>query len=1550
MDMSRRNESDGQGQGVHLCQVHPTSEDDTKTEIDIIAIHGLDTKSPDTWVWRSSSTDKDGINWLAHPDMLPDKAKRARIFYCDWPARLFNEQSTIEMTVTELARRLLLAIHSRPGAEKNRPLLFIASCLGGVILSQALVIAARSGSEYASLWRATGAVVFLATPFRGTAFEDIARAAVSFLKVYARLADKVVTKLLESVTMSTPFLQELIGEFTRICQQRDPRCQLTIFYETKKGNLLRKARFLPQLAADFLNEPKVLVDSGSARLDIVTDPVALERTHALMNKFSGPDDPAYIAVAGKIQILMNEICEAPPLKKADNWIRYNHYTADRLEIERLSGETLSMEQCYINLAIVEQPGEIESRLDEGDAQRSSPFSLAARLKVETPDKGIQVDLRTVFEKCERLKRSTVETRRILIRGRAGVGKTTLCKRIVYDFIYHGTWKDLFDRILWVPLRRLKKEPKRGYNFEDLFFQEYLSQNPKGRDLAHELWVALDATKYCRTLFVLDGLDEVSGELDESSEVFRFLKSLLKQPNVIITTRPYGSLPYWLKRTFDLELETIGFYPDQVKNYIKNAFTSPETGETDSETVDKVQSFLQKHQLIQGLVRIPIQLDALCYTWGTFGDKNLPQTMTDIYKAIEESLWKKDILRLEKQHDGHPLLRVYIENVDLSQVEDLIEDEIYLLEGLAFSGLYSDVINFDSEHRTAISRQFRRPGTNILLDKTLPRLSFLRTTDPSSKKRDRNYHFLHLTFQEYFAARYFVRQWKARKPLICLGLSTGRNELVGPVEFLKRYKYHGRYDILWRFVAGLLDAEEEAEMLRFLRKIEEEPLDLLGPTHQRLVMHCLSEVRHSFPLRRKLEGHLSRWLVFQCKKLNKWDERFEWRDTLASEHEFPEQAIADTLQKEGDEVRIITLRSMESRHKVSLSVTGIITSWLQGKISDRLTRSILNLFRTSGDQLPGNAVNAIAARLEDQNPGVRMAAIDALGCQSNLPEGTLNQIAARLDDQYPDIRITAIDALGRQSNLPEGTLNQIAAQLDDQDLRVGNAAISALLGQLEYQHHPCVRIAAIKALGHQSSLPEGTLSQIAARLEDQDPEVRMATIDALRLWNLSEDMLNLNQVAVQLDDQDHPGVRIAAINALVEQANLPEGTLNKVAARLEDQYPDIRIAAIYVLRRRSNLSEVILNQIAARLEDQDPSIREAAIDALRSQSNLSERTLNHIVAQLEDEDLGVRRAAIHALGRQSNLPEGTLNQIAAQLEDQDPRIKEAAIHALGRQSNLPEGILSQIAARLEDQGWEVQFAAINALGCQSNVPEGTLNQVAARLGDQNLNVRMSASHALRRQSNLPLGTLNQIVARLGHLDPDTRIAAIEALEGQSKLPEGTLKQIAARLENQGWEVRCAINALGRQSNLPEGTLNRIAARLEDQHEYVRIAAVEALGRQSKLPKVTLNQIAAQLKNRRFIELFEFDQLTSMLMQRPEFHSVCLVGGHAEGLFPLLMTHSFGNHLAWYLYGGKSCLETDNRLGSVELLNEQSSLEVAIKRARDDAAAPAIAVSHEVEGSA
>ena len=167
----------------------------------------------------------------------------------------------------------------------------------------------------------------------------------------------------------------------------------------------------------------------------------------------------------------------------------------------------------------------------------------------------------------------------------------------------------------------------------------------------------------------------------------------------------------------------------------------------------------------------------------------------------------------------------------------------------------------------------------------------------------------LTFQEYFAARYFVRKWTSRGQLRCLELRSSdikhtKPVSTDPISYLQKHKYNGRYDIFWHFVAGLLSAKGGEETFCFFQALEDEPRDLLGPVHQRLVMHCLSEValsqetRQFSQLREHLEGQLKQWLLFECN--------FEFNNAgcsqLAAEMEFPEQILKDILQKESEDLK------------------------------------------------------------------------------------------------------------------------------------------------------------------------------------------------------------------------------------------------------------------------------------------------------------------------------------------------------------------------------------------------------------------------------------------------------------------------------------------------------------------------------------------------------------------------------------------------------------------------------------------------------------------------
>lgn len=230
-----------------------------ETDIDIIAIHGLDTKSPDTWTWRDPKQPTNpGVNWLADEEMLPKTLDKACIFHCDWPADLFESTEFAPKHIEELARLLLAGLQRRHSRLKssprldNRPIVFIASCLGGVILIKALTIA---GKEFRSIKNATKGVVFLATPFSGTSFADIASWAGLCLEALGLVKRQRVSQLLSNLKGPTFALDELVAKFTRLCRKLEIQDQVFTFYESGETDLLRgRLPWIPR----FLSNPQVV--------------------------------------------------------------------------------------------------------------------------------------------------------------------------------------------------------------------------------------------------------------------------------------------------------------------------------------------------------------------------------------------------------------------------------------------------------------------------------------------------------------------------------------------------------------------------------------------------------------------------------------------------------------------------------------------------------------------------------------------------------------------------------------------------------------------------------------------------------------------------------------------------------------------------------------------------------------------------------------------------------------------------------------------------------------------------------------------------------------------------------------------------------------------------------------------------------------------------------------------------------------------------------------------------------------------------------------------
>lgn len=1374
-------------EGVRLENI-TAQRDKSNTDIDIVAIHGLDTKSPNTWTFKSKDGKPD-VNWLADSDMLPSQMDRARILTCDWPASLFQPSALTSKTVGDYTRPLLAGIKRELLEDDHferepRPILFIASCLGGVILSAALVKAASADSDYHRIFRATRGIVFLATPFRATSFKDVADWAEVALRFHASCTDQKLTTLMVHAKETDPVI---IEEFTRLYRGKENPLELVSFCEGKTTSLTKKVVSWLSLPRQLCQE-KLLVDEGSAHLDIVTNRLRLDRCHSLMNKFSGPDCADYRTVAGEIKAAAANILRGTLLNQADDYIRTNCYP-EATQITRLSGAPLPMDQCYINLTLVEadRAGEVVKH----NSLDTAPHKRHEREMV------MEVSLSTLFN-----DRNGKLPRRIMIRGSAGVGKTTLCKKIVYDFHYgtstelHRLWTKLFDRVLWIPLRNLKEELVLSFN--KLLFYEFFSIPQERQDLANHVADLLPMIS-SRTLFLLDGLDEILPDLHVGEKRFKFLEVLLGQNNVIITSRPSANLPDLL-RPCDLVLETIGFYPLQVKEYIQQTFSRLSSSSGVNRTTDEAYSILQlldRHERLQTLVRIPILLDALCYTWDERRDADRagpPATMTEIYSALEIKLWRKDAVKMGKRARGTPVTASDV----ATGVTGLISDERQFLELLAFSGLDANKIVFSSVDWEHIASRLN--CREFLPSRQLLQISFLRTTNRNRESGP--CHFIHLTFQEYFAARYFVRKWTAPDAqLELLGRGRANTMLVNPKEYIRKHKYTRRYLIFWRFVAGLLDQEYQASLVGFIHTIEQEPLDLLGHAHHELLMYCLSDISDASEMRRRLEYRLTQWLLFDDRQRDRVEEALDayssfferFRPGIDSQAEFPERVLNSAIQQSapGSSFRERVLLSLQQRALIPDSTLRIIFSWLHSNHPD-YSLALSTLRRQP--RLPDAVLTTVVMHLSDDEDSVRNDAARILCSQEYLPYEIFDAIAKHLDGHYLDV-CSALQALSDRRTLPDQVVSRVAMCMTHENEEIREDSINtlkcldpaplAILAAMEaHLDDTAVEVcqAAFFALCARSCLPQEIAERVAARFNHEDPPF----VSMGPYYDSGWECLPPNLLAAILERLDFGEwiMWTGTFEMLASQPALPPGVLYGIALGLHHDDDNVRGQAISILDMAPSLPEDLLLKVAARLHDKDDEVRSIAFRALVRRSDLSEHVNRELTAALNDETYCVRAAIAEKLPKELPLPRAIVQGIASHLGDIEPMLRLKAMTVLSRQKELPPKILAAIKANLRDQEYWIRQAAVEAVFRITSPVSPTDSEffslVRKSLHDESSHVRHTSFMLLCTLPKVPEDMLEEIVATFVENDPPVAQTALRYLCSQPVLPERVLSMLSVKI--------------------------------------------------------------------------------------------------------------------------------------------------------------------------
>ena len=319
----------------------------------------------------------------------------------------------------------------------------------------------------------------------------------------------------------------------------------------------------------------------------------------------------------------------------------------------------------------------------------------------------------------------------LVEGSPGIGKTTFCLKLAYDWA-HGTIPSecsfpKFEFVFVLKCRDINGD-----------IMEAISEQllPRGMEKSVEklLHFMKDIHKQERLMLViLDGLDELPEQsryhVDELLH-----RRILPFCFVLATTRQERGIEVRKSVVFDIHLEIKGYTESDSIAYIRRHFETIKQ----SPKGEKLIKEMQQNTFLHALRSNPLNLLLLCVVYEDYKGK-LPTSRTELYQVIVRCLLRR---YCGKRNWPAPKDDIVLEKT--------FEKEILALGELAWLCLLSDrygfreseLDEFESRYPGLVARELGL----LYKEESLKRL-----------KPEHEYCFLHKTFQEYVAAAYIAEK-------------------------------------------------------------------------------------------------------------------------------------------------------------------------------------------------------------------------------------------------------------------------------------------------------------------------------------------------------------------------------------------------------------------------------------------------------------------------------------------------------------------------------------------------------------------------------------------------------------------------------------------------------------------------------------------------------------------------------------------------------------------------------------------------------------------------
>ena len=353
----------------------------------------------------------------------------------------------------------------------------------------------------------------------------------------------------------------------------------------------------------------------------------------------------------------------------------------------------------------------------------------------------------------------------LVEGSPGIGKTTFCLKLAYDWAHGNIPSECsfpkFDFVFLLKCRDINGD-----------IMEAISEQllPRGMEKSVEklLHFMKDIHKQERLmLIILDGLDELPEQSRHHVDELLH-RRILPFCFVLATTRQERGIEVRKSVVFDIHLEIKGYTESDSIAYIRRHFETIKQSPKGKKLIEE----MQQNTFLHALRNNPLNLLLLCVVYEDYEGK-LPTSRTELYQVIVQCLLRR---YCAKRNQPAPRNDIALERK--------FEKEILALGELAWLCLLSDrygfreseLDEFESRYPGLVARELGL----LYKEESLKRL-----------KPQHEYCFLHKTFQEYVAAACIAQKLRNQKFNVFKHLNISFDDIVT------------KYRQVFIFVSGML---------------------------------------------------------------------------------------------------------------------------------------------------------------------------------------------------------------------------------------------------------------------------------------------------------------------------------------------------------------------------------------------------------------------------------------------------------------------------------------------------------------------------------------------------------------------------------------------------------------------------------------------------------------------------------------------------------------------------------------------------------------------------